>query len=248
MPEYFLLYALGFSLVAYYLKGFSGFGPALIFIPTMTLITDPETAIVSATFFDMMAGLILLISVFKQIDWRLVLPVSLLIFAGAIPGAMLLKQTSAEMIKILIGAGILTFIVILAFSKDSENKSKPKNRRWLKYTIALFSGFMGGLIGITGPALIIYLKLRHTKDYFRTQLIAIFFFGALWRYILYIMNGINLNISALNLFWMGIAMIVGLYLGYKTHIAVNEKRFNQVVAMALIIPAINLLYSGFKGL
>jgi uncharacterized membrane protein YfcA len=106
---------------------------------------------------------------------------------------------------------------------------------------------MGGLIGITGPVLIIYLKLRHKKDYFRTQVIAIFFFGAIWRYFIYILNGIKANISGDNLLLLGITMSVGLFLGYKTHISVNEKRFNQLIACALIIPAIHLLYSGISN-
>ena len=43
---------------AYFLKAFTGFGPAMILIPFFTILFDPGTAITASTFFDFWIGLI----------------------------------------------------------------------------------------------------------------------------------------------------------------------------------------------
>jgi uncharacterized membrane protein YfcA len=247
MLDFSLFLSVLFVFIAYFLKGFSGFGPALVLIPTLSLIIDPGSAITAAAFFDMFAGLFLILTVLKQIDWKFVIPVTLLICAGAYPGAFLLTVISTELLKILIGIGLLIFITLLLVSHNgNENGSKPESH-WLQYPVALFSGFTGGLIGITGPVLIIYLKLKYGKAYFRTQLISVFFFGAIWRFALYNINNISLNIESLQLFFMGLFMFAGLYYGHRIQVGIRERRFNQVVAAILLLPAINLLVNGIRG-
>ena len=76
---------------AYFIKGFSGFGPALVLIPSLTLLFNAETAISASTYFDIIGGIILFISVRKSIDWKFVIPITLLLFIGAYFGANLLE-------------------------------------------------------------------------------------------------------------------------------------------------------------
>jgi len=64
--DYVLYSSLLFVFLAYFLKGFSGFGPALILIPMLSVTIDPETAITAAAFFDAIAGIILFIHVRKK--------------------------------------------------------------------------------------------------------------------------------------------------------------------------------------
>ena len=57
-------------LLAYFIKGFSGFGPALVIVPLFTLLYDAPSALLLAAVFDVFAGGILLRSVWKEIDWK----------------------------------------------------------------------------------------------------------------------------------------------------------------------------------
>ncbi len=246
MPELSLILALMSVLVAYFLKGFSGFGPALVLIPALSLLINPGSAISAAALLDILAGLLLFFTVYKKIDWKFVLPVTLLLFAGAYPGAYLLKHISTALLKITIGLGLLLFIALLLLGNRDNNRGTGGKYEWMKYPIALFSGFTGGLIGITGPVLIIYLKLRHGKTYFRTQLIAIFFFGAVWRFFLYRMNAIPMDIPTNQFIFMALFLVIGLYYGHRRQMHINEKNFNRVVALVLILPALNLLINGLN--
>jgi len=232
-------------IVAFFVKGFSGFGPALILIPVWTILYDPETAIFASTYFDALAGLVLLFFVRKEIDWKFVIPVTLLIFIGAYFGAKLLKIVPADILVKIIGIGMLIFIPIIII--QNRNNDRPKISNWktrlLSLPIALLAGFSGGMIGITGPLLVIFMKLNFDKDYFRNQLIAIFMFGAVWRFYLYRVNEIAFNLPWTLILFLTPVMLVALYLGHHFQKRFDEQNFNRVIALILLIPTLNLLLS-----
>ncbi|MEJ2543245.1 MAG: sulfite exporter TauE/SafE family protein [Calditrichaceae bacterium] len=228
---------------AYFVKGFGGFGPALILIPSLTLLFNAETAISAATYFDIIAGIILFIYIRKSIDWKFVIPITLLLFIGAYFGANLLKTIPTQFLEKIIGYGLILFSLILILQKDNEDKPVKQStmRRVTSFPFALMAGFTGGMIGITGPLLVIYMKLNYRKSYFRTQLIAIFAFGAIWRFALYRMHHIAFNMDLALIIILTIIMLLGLWIGQNLHFKVNERNFNRIIALILIIPAISLL-------
>jgi uncharacterized membrane protein YfcA len=227
---------------AYFLKAFTGFGPAMIMIPFFTLLFDPGTAITTTTIFDFLAGLILLISVRKQIQWKFVFSIFASLAFGAIFGSLLLGNVPDYWIKKIIGITIFIFVLILLFQKDG-NSVKIKNQKIqsLKYPVGVFGGFLGGFIGISGPPIIIYMKMLYEKSFFRTQLIGIFFFGAGWRFILYRINNISFNLEYHEIGIMLVIMLIASWIGTKLHFKVNEIIFNRIVAVLLIVPALNLV-------
>lgn len=228
---------------AYFLKAFTGFGPAMIMIPFFTILFDPGTAITAATLYDFLAGSILFISVWKQIKWKFVFSIFCSLAIGAIFGSFLLGKVPESLIKQIIGITILVFAIIILLQKNGNvERKKSKKIQSLKYPVGLIGGFLGGFIGISGPPIIIYLKMLYKKTFFRTQLIGIFFFGAGWRFILYRINNIqfNLDFNAIGVFF--IIMIAAVWVGTKLHFKVNEIIFNRVVAVLLLIPTINLIF------
>ena len=56
-------------LTAYFVKGLSGFGPALIMMPFLTIIYDPATAIITTTVLDFLAGSVLTYQIRHEINW-----------------------------------------------------------------------------------------------------------------------------------------------------------------------------------
>ena len=228
---------------AYFIKGFSGFGPALILIPSITLLFNAETAISAATYFDIIGGIILFFTVRKSIDWKFVIPITILLYIGAYFGANLLKTISTQLLEKIIGYGLIIFSAILITLKqngDDEIK-QSKTKRLLSLPIAFIGGFSGGMIGISGPLLAIYMKLNYKKTYFRNQLIAIFMFGAIWRFSLYRMHDIAFDMDLWLLIILTIVMLIGLWFGQHFHFKVNEKTFTRIIALILLIPAITIL-------
>lgn len=230
---------------AYFLKAFTGFGPAMIMIPFLALIYDPGTAISATALFDFLAGFLLIISVWKQIKWKFVFSIFILLALGATFGSFLLGNVSDYWIKKMIGLTIIIFAIIILFQKNGNSSRKKRNNlKKLKYPVSALGGFLGGFIGISGPPIIIYMKMLYEKTFFRTQLIGIFFFGAGWRFMLYKINDISFNLDYYILGIFFLVMIIASWFGTKLHFKVNELLFNRIVAILLIIPAINLLITG----
>jgi len=230
-------------ITAYFVKGFSGFGPALILVPFFTLLYDPSSALLVAAFFDFFAGCYLFFSVRKEIRWSFVLSVFIALAAGTFLGTMLLGQIPVENLKKVIGVVIFVFALVILFQKNGNPARKDGYLRYLKYPAGFLSGFLGGLVSMSGPPIVIYMKMMYQKSFFRTQLIALFLLGTSWRSILFIYHGIPLSIPIVSLGLFFVMMFLGLWLGRRSHLNVNEQVFNKIVAVILFIPALNLLLS-----
>ncbi len=230
--------------IAYFVKGFSGFGPALILIPVLTLIYDPATAISVSTLFDLIAGPILFIPIYRQLNWKFVIQITVFLFIGAYFGALLLNYFPADILRSIIAAGLFLFIIILLLQKERYRFSERTLRilKLFRIPVSLAGGFSGGLIGISGPIIVIYMKFLYQKTFFRSQLIAIFMLGAAWRLVLYRSHDIIPELDWNQIMVMILFMFSGLLLGHKFHARVDEKLFNRIVAVILIIPALNLIF------
>lgn len=213
-------------------------------IPVLTMIFDPITAIVAATLLDMISGLVLYTTVFKRSDWKLVLPVTFFLGVGAYFGAALIPSISPQRLEDYIAVGLLIFVVALFFQNGNTSPRYQNNKtiRILGYPISLVAGFGGGLLGISGPLLVLYMKFLYDKTYFRDQLIAIFLFGAIWRFSIYQTQQLQLGLSPWLIISMSLVGLLGLWLGSRLHITVNERKFNRLVALILILPALNMLF------
>lgn len=238
------LIALVSVILAYFLKGFSGFGPALILVPALTILYDPQTAISASALLDLIAGVLLLFTVYKELDYKFIAIVSLFLFIGAGAGVYLIPYFSIDTLKLFIGFGLLIFILIFLFQgRQSDPNWKPEFRKNIyRIPAAFFAGLSGGLIGMSGPILIIYMKVTYPKSYFRAQLIAVFALSAAWRFILYQVNNINYNFELPALVIMAIVLLIGLWIGQTIQTNVREITFNRVIAIFLLIPVYNLLF------
>ena len=65
------------------MRGFSGFGSALIYVPLIGAIYDPRTAAGTFLLIDFATGIAVLPTVWRQANWREVLPLGV---AAAIAG------------------------------------------------------------------------------------------------------------------------------------------------------------------
>ncbi len=226
---------------AFFIKGFSGFGTALLLVPLFTMLFGPKSALPTTALFDMIAGLVLIISVWRQIQWSFVLKTTIALFIGAFIGVLFLSIIPHSILSKIIGFGLLSFIIVLLMQKNNGLEVEKHSISNWHYFIAGLSGFTGGLIGVSGPVLAVYMKVRHNKDFFRTQLIAVFFFGSMWRLLLFYWHGFHIAFGVEQSAVLVIILLAGLWVGQHVNLKVNEVAFNRVIAVILLIPAAKLL-------
>ena len=116
---------------AYFLKGFSGFGPALILIPTLTLIFGPSFALAGSAFVDLAIAL------------RMVAAIA----AGTLPGALLAGKAPRAVVLLAIGVSVVAMGLRWIISRSSSpgaGGSVPAAGRRIWAGCAL-GGFTGGI-------------------------------------------------------------------------------------------------------
>ena len=228
--------------IAFFIKGFSGFGTAILLIPLFTMLFGAKSALPTTTLFDMIAGLILIISVRHKILWPFVIKTTAALFLGTFIGVMFLSIIPHNILSKIIGFGLLIFVIILLFQNNGQKEKikEDKPSKW-QFLMATLSGIFGGLIGVSGPILVIYMKVHYNKEFFRTQLIAIFFFGSIWRLSLYYIHGLRVAFNIYQIMILTVVLLLGLWVGQHVNLKVNENIFNKIIAVILLIPIVKLL-------
>jgi uncharacterized membrane protein YfcA len=170
-----------------------------------------------------------------------VLKTTMALFVGAYLGILSLSIIPQYVLGKIIGFGLLIFIIVLLLQKDNGGAVKDKPISKWQYLVAALSGFSGGLIGVSGPILAVYVKVRHTKDFFRSQLIAVFFFGSIWRLALFYLHGYHIAFGFIQSLLLVLILLAGLWVGHHVNFKVNESAFNRIIAVILLIPTVKLL-------
>jgi hypothetical protein len=133
-------------------RGFSGFGSALIYMPLASAVYDPRIAAVTLLLIDTGGCVPFTIRAFAQCTWREVLPI-FVAAAVAIPfGTMALLLVDPVVLRWCMALLVLSLVAVLI------SGWRYHGRPQLPVTIGvgLFSGFGGGAVQITGPAVILY--------------------------------------------------------------------------------------------
>jgi len=227
--------------LAYTIKGLTGFGPALLIVPIFSLLKGTPFALTTSAIFDALAGIMLLFVVYKDISWKFCLPLMMTMGIGSFIGANLVLNIPLSTVEMIMGVFILISGIYL-WKQDPLAKENTVERESGFYDptfvgglfAGLAGGITGGLIGMSGPILVIYLKYFYSKDFFRSQLIAVFLVENIVRIFIYAKGGLFVQGQGMLLAYLLPALLIGLWIGNTLHIHINNKIFNKVVGAVLI--------------
>jgi uncharacterized membrane protein YfcA len=235
-------------LLAYSLKGFSGFGSALVFIPVAALVFDPRTAIAASPFIDLFVGLAMLVTL--RYDRRDLAPMLRLVVGlcvGSVIGAGFAGVLNPRLLLALIGVAVLALGLHLAVIRPAAPRGprrRPGPALWLG---GFAGGLSGGLVGIPGPPVIAAARRVMDKGAFRRSLAAVFLVEGVVRLAVYAVNGVwTPQVPQVALLACP-AVLVGLIVGYRSHVSVGERSFNLAIGGVLTLLGLRVLYSVVLG-
>jgi uncharacterized membrane protein YfcA len=139
--------------VAGLVRGFAGFGSAMIMIPALSVLYGPARAVPLAMLLEILLSLPFVPAVRHQVDWR---RIALLSIAGltTLPiGVAALLLVPPLPIRIAMSALIIGFVAVLAFGW--RYTGKPTDLATAG-TGAL-SGILNGAVGMAGPPVVFFL-------------------------------------------------------------------------------------------
>ncbi|HUJ86119.1 MAG TPA: sulfite exporter TauE/SafE family protein [Burkholderiales bacterium] len=226
--------------VAYTLRGATGFGAGVVAIPLLVLVLPLRTVIPVITTLGIVASFGQTVREFRHVEWRGVRGLLLPTVAGAGVGLWLFKSLHPELLR----DALALFIIFYAlWSLVPRRPALRPPRAWL----APLAGAGGGLLstlfgGMAGPIFVIYLNaLNLDKARFRATMSAILFLLALLRAAGY--GGLGFyDARAVALIALLLpAMLVGMLLGERVHHGMPELLFRRVVTMLLVASGVALL-------
>lgn len=175
------------TLISGVVRGFSGFGSALIYIPLIAAIYEPRIAAVTLLVTDFSASAPFSIAQMRHCNWREVSPVT---FGGlvTIPLGVLALQ---YLDPLVLRWGIAVLVIVLLAVLASGWRYHVTPRVSTSLGIGLISGVTTGAVQIAGPAAIIYwLGGPSSAAVIRANLMVYFMLLAIASFVIYFFRGL----------------------------------------------------------
>jgi uncharacterized membrane protein YfcA len=199
--------------VAFFIKGLCGFANTLIFTSILGFGTNNVNISPVEIVLGYPTNIIMIWKNRKELSPKVYIPLAILVLAGSIPGAFLLKNVNAQYIKIVFG--IVVILIALEMLFRERGKINFKESRLILGSIGILSGVLCGLFGV-GALLAAYVsRVTETSDGFKANICAVFVVENTFRIILYSVIGV-LTLSNLKQSLIMIPfMLIGLFAGIK---------------------------------
>ena len=138
------------------LRGYSGFGAALIIIPIFSSLYSPLTAISFHVLIEMPTLLVLLPSVVKIYDRKLINPSLFYLVTGVPLGFSFIGFIETVYLQLFIGFIVVVSVLLIW---NGVPLAFAKNRRFF-HLVSAMSGISQGLVGLGGPPVVTTLMSR----------------------------------------------------------------------------------------
>ncbi|WP_104082762.1 sulfite exporter TauE/SafE family protein [Cryobacterium sp. Y11] len=232
------------ALIAYTIKGFSGFGPALVVVPVLSVLYSPATALGTSALVDAVVGACFIAYLglsMAQLKMLRRMLASLVI--GTVIGSMLVAYIPRQILLILVGLSVLGLAIQLL--RTGKPGFTVSGRQMPLQLSCFLAGLSGGLVGVSGPFMVAGTA-RFEKAEMRRLLVAVFLVEGIVRIATYAFMG-TIEMQSLELGAIALpAIVLGMVLGIWLHTRVSEKRFITVIAWFLMAVAIQPLASALS--
>lgn len=230
---------IGAALVSYFIKGLCGFADALIFnsILSFGINTADISPVLLVTGYP--TNLIVAWQNRRGLKPRVWLPPAVLVLAGCIPGAFMLKNVDARLIKFIFGFVVVALGVEMLLRERRQEK-RPASKPVLAL-IGVLAGVLCGLFGV-GALMAAYVgRVTKTNSEFKANMNAVFFVEGTFRLILYLCLGLITPASLRQSLILMPCMLAGIFLGSRCSRKLSEMVVKKLVIFTLILSGVLLI-------
>lgn len=241
-PEIYLA-AFFILLIAYFIRGITGFGSGLIAIPLLAHFLPLTFVVPLLLVLDFVASVVLSRHTHLQVRWdeiRLLVPTSIV---GILTGAVLLVNLPREPLLVGLALFVIFFGLRYLFNVHSE---KPISRWWSLPT-GLSGGLIGAMFGTGGPPFVVYLSHRlHDKTQLRGTLSGLFMLDGALRIATFLYMGLLQQTNMLMAFLLSLPLMgLGLYLGNRVHLGISRRQQLALIGLLLLGSGGSLLWKAW---
>ena len=238
-PE-FLLAAGLIVLLAYFIRGISGFGSGLVAVPLLAHFLPLTFVVPLVLVIDFAGSLMLGLQARRHIRWDELRPLLPFGLFGVVAGTLLLINLPRT--PLLVGLGLF----VLAFGL--RNVLNLHGRRLVSRLWAAPAGLLGGTIGALfgtgGPPYVIYLNHRlHDKSELRATFTGLFFLEGSVRMATFVVAGLLLDPTLLVTVVAALPLVaLGLWIGHRVHVGLTAAQMQRLIGTLLVGSGVSLLW------
>ncbi len=229
-----LFFAVIFFL-AHLVKGFAGFGTALVTIPVLALFVELKLVLAIVVVVGLFISFVMHMQYNKKVLYNYAKPVCIGSIIGVIIGTMILVVVENMLLKLILAAIISILALSILFEKKIH--THRVNERW-GYPAGVVASFIGSLFGVNGPPLVVYFtEIIKDKDKLRATLNFTFMVMAAMQLVTYGIGGLITEQSVL---LSGIVLpftLLGLFIGEKFEHRIDNFHFRKAIAIILLFAA-----------
>ncbi|MEE1938082.1 sulfite exporter TauE/SafE family protein [Streptomyces sp. TRM 70361] len=232
---------------AYGLKGLTGFGPALLFVPVASVLFNQPLAVAASGVLDATSGAALTAADARIRRGREGLLIGTTMAVGTAVGVVVLSlvpgPASAAMLVLAILVGLASVVAAqLKGPVEQSRKTGPRGG-----AVGLLAGFTGGVTGISGPPLVIYLQRVLTPHDLRIVVTRVLLISAVVRVATFLAVGDGIA-SAMLLALVCLPMqLVGILTGSRLSRRTSPRSLatvnSAIVAASVLLAACNAFWT-----
>ncbi len=232
-----------------FIKGAIGFALPMIVVSGIGSIMSAEIAIAAMILPGLMTnfwqsirnGLIEALASLKKF-WRL----NVILLVAIYFCAKLVVIVPESFLFLTLGGGITFFGILQIIGWRPRLKQHLRNIYEL--VTALVAGFFGGLAGVWGPPILMYLMAMNTPkvEQIRVQGIS-FLLGSMVLTVAHLGSGVLNAVSLPFSLALVIPAVIGMFAGFYVQDRIDQQLFRKATLFVLVIAGLNLLRRGFMG-
>ncbi|MCM2577565.1 TSUP family transporter [Streptomyces meridianus] len=234
------------ALFAYGLKGLTGFGPALLFVPVASVLFDQPLAVAASGALDATSGAAMTATDPQIRKGREGFLVGAAMAVGTVAGVVVLSFVPSVVAAAVLVLAVLIGLasVVMAQLRGPVEESRKLGSKG--GAVGLTAGIIGGITGINGPPLVIYLQRVLTPHDLRIVVTRVLLVSAVVRVLTFLVVEDDIGPAMLLTLVCLPMQLIGILLGSRmsrrtsarTLAAVNS----AVVALSVLLAAYNAIW------
>jgi len=228
-------FAVAISILAGAVRGFSGFGSALIFIPLISAVYGPQIAAATFVTIDLAVGAFFVPRVWRDADFRQILPLAIAAVTAAQFGTLILLYADPSTLRW--GISVLVGLVVFILASGWRYHGRPVLA--VTICVGLLAGLMGGAVQMSGPPIIVYwLGSAAAAAVVRANFIVYFTIFSAASVVTYAVRGLLPPDILMLALLIGPLQITAMAIGSRLFYLASEKTYRRVAYLIVALSAI----------
>lgn len=227
--------ALGASFLAGLMRGFAGFGSAMMLAPVFAVLMGPAHMVPVIIAMELPIGAVIFLETRKQTEWRFVGPMAIAAIATMPLGIWLLLTIDTRALTIAVSIIVILFVCVLA----SGWRYHGPRRTWLSLSMGGISGAMMATTSVGGPPILLYMLAgKDGASRVRANIVAYFLVTSLAVVAMVLSAAPTADTAIVDAVTLLPAMWLGTWLGSRAHQGTSDLLYRRIAYVVLLAAAI----------